>query len=393
MQTVPSRITLWLTLLLIGTACSSSDPAPQDLGNRDRGVSLDTSASDKGAGDLGVNDPDYGTDPWQALAARLSAAFSDGEIQGPFLLFELYDARDGQRVYSGHWGQTRSRDDLLPVASASKWVTSTAILALVADGTLTLDDTIGQWLGWIGKKAPITIRQLLSFTSGLAGVLCTYSSASTLEECVNKIYLSTLESDPGTAFDYNSSHMAVLGRIAEVASQKSWATIIAEKISTPAGFTDDATYYTLPQQRQGLQNPLIAGGLVTSVADYGRFLSALQGLDGKPRLIPQALLNEQIEEQWAPGTIITYSPIGAIHYGLGLWRHCATPDQPSACSADMVAHSAGAYGFVPFRDLKHGYYGVLGAEAPDTHSEAGLSHAQLIFDELRPLIVGSGQFQ
>ena len=126
---------------------------------------------------------------------------------------------------------------------------------------------------------------------------------------------------------------------------------------------------------------------VISVGDYGKFLTALVG--PKATLLPAKLVAEQRKEQWAPGTKVEYTPPGAdkAHYALGCWRQCKKPDDVTACDADLVVNSAGAFGFVPWHDVKHGYYAVLGADADSTKDKASVYNTRLMYDTLRPLIV------
>ncbi len=50
-------------------------------------------------------------------------------------------------------------------------------------------------------------------------------------------------------------------------------------------------------------------------------------------------------------------------------------------------NSAGAYGFVPWHDVKNGYYAVLGAEADKTTDKASEYNVKLMYEQLRPLIL------
>jgi CubicO group peptidase (beta-lactamase class C family) len=64
------------------------------------------------------------------------------------------------------------------VASASKWVSSSLFMTLVRDGIMSLNDRPGKYLPWwtsspSDPRYNITLKKLLSFTSGLAdGIIC-----------------------------------------------------------------------------------------------------------------------------------------------------------------------------------------------------------------------------
>lgn len=75
--------------------------------------------------------------------------------------------RNDAKVFDKNYGAFDAAQRV-PVASASKIVSGTVVLRLVGQGLLTLDSTTAQVLGWSGARGGITLRHLLSFTSGLA---------------------------------------------------------------------------------------------------------------------------------------------------------------------------------------------------------------------------------
>ena len=377
----PLSMILALGVALHLAPCSGDDKA-------DDGAIPDTALGDAAAADTSAPDGPAGADPWKAVSDRLEAEAKGGKIKGGFVMLDVYRQSDGKLVYSRAFGaKAPARTKAIPVASASKWVTSTVILALVADGTLSLDDTTGKWLKWTGVKGTITLRQLLTFTSGLRDPVCIYNPLTTFKACVDTIRDDGIKSVPGKAFYYAGAHMHVAGRMAEVATGKTFKQLFSAKVGGPAKLHPDVAYYASPKNKSGKLNPLLSGGLVISVADYGAFLAALVG--PKASLLPAKLVAEQRKEQWAPGTKVEYTPPGAgkAHYALGCWRQCAKPDDVTACDADLVINSAGAYGFVPWHDVKHGYYAVLGAEADSTKDKASEYNVKLMYETLRPLIV------
>lgn len=107
-----------------------------------------------------------------------------------------------------------------------------------------------------------------------------------------KIQQAGTQNTPGAGFHYNSGHMAVAGLMAEKASGKSWSALFADTVVTPLALATETAYYALPKQKLGKANPLLAGGMVISMGDYGAFLTALQGL-GSVKLLPATLFAEQ----------------------------------------------------------------------------------------------------
>ena len=92
-----------------------------------------------------------------------SAAFAAQGISGMGLT--IYDA-NGVKRFERMYGSF-SADQRVAIASSSKMVAGLVILRLIDQGFLTLDSTTGAVLGWTGPQSAITLRQLLSFTSGL----------------------------------------------------------------------------------------------------------------------------------------------------------------------------------------------------------------------------------
>src|SRR5882757_760956 len=132
----------------------------------------------------GGDDPSGSDNPFDAVDSAARAAFESEGIAGMGLA--IYN-HEGVKVFEQMYGHF-SPDTRVPIASASKLVSGVTLFRLMDAGYLTLDSTTGQVLGWTGDQGAITLRQLLSFTSGLAPENhCTYDSTVTLDECVTTI--------------------------------------------------------------------------------------------------------------------------------------------------------------------------------------------------------------
>ena len=296
----------------------------------------------------------------------------------------IYDSQ-GVKRFERMYG-TFAADQRVAIASASKMVAGLTILRLVDQGFLSLDSTTGEVLGWTGARAEITLRHLLSFTSGLPREApCTLLPAFTLAECVDNISNMELGAAPGTRFDYGSTHLHVAARMAEVVTGDEWAEIFAAQLKTPLGLGPDMIWYTAPRQAMGTSNPLIAGGLRATMSEYAKVLALeySRGLYQGNRLISDALFTAQGTEPF-PDAEIGNSPFSAValdfHYGLASWLECPPP--ASDCG---VVSSPGAFGFTPWVDRDGGYYAVLGMEV--TESQSGIvSFAVQLAQDLKPLI-------
>ena len=296
----------------------------------------------------------------------------------------IYDAA-GVKRFEKMYGNF-APDQRIAIASASKLVSGLTIMRLIDQGFLTLDSTTGAVLGWTGPQGAITLRQLLSFTSGLPPEApCTLLPNFTLAECVDNIAAMNLTAAPGTRFDYGSSHLHVAARMAEVVTGQGWANVFAAQLKTPLGLGADMLYYTGPRQGVGTSNPLIAGGLRATMNEYARVLQLEynRGTYQGNTLIGASLFTTQATEPY-PTAEIGNSPFQKIgidyHYGLSAWLECPPPATNCA-----VLSSPGAFGFTPWVDRDGGYYAILAMEV--TESQSGVVEFSVrLAQDLKPLI-------
>ena len=344
----------------------------------------DAAGGGSGSGGVDAGPTGGGGRDWSRVEALLLAGSADAGVASFGLtVWDRNDQRIYERMLGGFTPETR-----VAIASSSKMVSGLVIFDAIRRGELGLDSTTGQVLGWTGANAAITLRQLLSFTSGLArDAPCTLRAAVTLAECVEEIRAAPVMADPGTRFDYGSTHLHVAARMAEVAAGKTWAALFGDTLRTPLGLDAGVAYFTLPKQQLGTQNPLVAGGMRASVNDYASFL-ALVFHRGSARGITvgtAALFDEQQREPY-PDVIIGGSPVQDIgltyHYGLTAWLMCDTP--ATGCAE---ISSPGAFGFTPWLDRSAGYYAILGMELDRDAVDSGVvDFAVKLQQQLAPLI-------
>jgi D-alanyl-D-alanine-carboxypeptidase/D-alanyl-D-alanine-endopeptidase len=322
-------------------------------------------------------------DPFAEVDRTASAAFAAQGIGGMGLV--IYDAQ-GVKRFERYYGAFNG-DQRVAIASASKMVAGLLVFRLIDQGYLSLDSTTGAVLGWAGPSGEITMRQLLSFTSGLQpNVPCTYVTLTTLEDCVENISQLPLVAAPGTRFDYGNSHLHVAARMAEVATGSSWAELFETQLKAPLGLSSsELRWYSAPRQALGTTNPLIAGGMRATMNEYARLLGLdfARGQYQGNRLIGEALFTAQATEPY-PDAVIGNSPFASIaldfHYGLTAWLECPPPAANCA-----VLSSPGAFGFTPWFDRDEGYYAIIGMEVDEAQSGIVSFSVQLAQD-LKPLI-------
>lgn len=298
-------------------------------------------------------------------------------------------AQDGQLIYKREINL--SANAWLPIASSSKWLSAGVIMSLVDSRQLSLDDTVGKFLPAFSKygKGNISIRQLFSHTSGFDGIddpsnpvdRYQYRNDLTLAQAVDSIAAySPLTNQPGTAFNYGSISIQIAGRIAEVVSGKSWQDLFNERIGGPCQLT--APYIGLGSTAS---NPLIAGGVTTTAANYLNFLEMIanQGsFNGKQVLSADAI--QQMTTDQTRNAVIQYTPypsnayapypMPSIRYGIGNWLDVVDPS-----GKVIESSSPGLLGVHPWQDSKHHVAGIIFTETlPQNIEDANLQIRQLV---------------
>lgn len=345
--------------------------------------------------------------------------------------FQVFDG-SGNRIYA--------RQSLLeyntyrPIASGSKWVTAITTMRAIdcntssatdcgsvtngscaTGGALSLSRTTGDVLGWTGTKGTITLRQLLSFTSGLnAGgsngsgqATCISSlpvgaSGTQKDSCVNEIRDQSTGT-PGALYRYNSNHMAVAQRMLEISCGKTWDTIFRQLIVNPLGWdVNQAVWKGNFRTGEDTDGSLSgAYGLSISPEHYARMLNVLltngtaKNASGGniANFLSTTSVREILSDQYN-GAKIGYSQFSAFgyrwQYGLGNWRFCTTTDIPSECDKDLISHSIGINGYFPWLDKNRNYMAILAVNNIGRKNGLSLlpaSSTSLFFAEtVRPLI-------
>ncbi len=127
------------------------------------------------------------------------------------------------------------------IGSISKQFTAAAILFLVEEGKLSLDDKVSKFVPGITRANEVTIRQILSHTSGYQDfwpqdyvpplMLKPTSAAAILDMWAKK----PLDFDPGTKWQYSNTNYVIAGLIVEKASGKTLLEFLRQHVFKPLG--------------------------------------------------------------------------------------------------------------------------------------------------------------
>lgn len=238
------------------------------------------------------------------------------------------------------------------IASLTKAITTVAVLQLVEDGVVSLNDPVSDYIPEFAEMKvatdelsndeggfettelvrPITIHHLLTHTEGLAyafipssdlamthAMANPYRQSGVLADRVDKLATLPLFDQPGEKYRYGYG-LDIAGRVIEIASGVSLEAYFNERIFTPLGMTSteffidetdfeglavvysntadgallktEADPYKLAPNAQGQGWMSGGGGLISTGADYSRFLSMLLNdgaLNGRRILSPASV--------------------------------------------------------------------------------------------------------
>ena len=182
------------------------------------------------------------------------------------------------------------------IGSVSKQFTAALILLLAQDGKVKLDDAVGKYLPELTRANEVTIRQVLSMTSGYQDfwpedyVMTSMMKPATPQQILEVWGKKPLDFEPGTEWQYSNTNYVIAGRIAEIAGGKPLIEQLRERIFTPLTMTgvfnsdasrlpaDDPTGYyrhalgpLRPAPQEGTGWMFAAGELAMPASDLARW--------------------------------------------------------------------------------------------------------------------------
>src|SRR6202042_329203 len=125
------------------------------------------------------------------------------------------------------------------IGSISKQFTAAIILLLQQDGKLKVDDAVGKYLPELTRANEVTIRQVLSMTSGYQDfwpedyVMTSMMKSTNRQQILVGWAKKPLDLEPGTEWQYSNTNYVIAGRIAEIAGGKPLIDQLQERIFRP----------------------------------------------------------------------------------------------------------------------------------------------------------------
>ena len=156
--------------------------------------------------------------------------------------------KDGQIAYLRAYGSARldpataAKPEMrYSIGSISKQFTAAAILLLQEQGKLSLDDRVGKFFPELARANEVSIRQLLSHTSGYQDywpqdyVMPMMLQPVTAQKILDIWAHKPLDFEPGTKWQYSNTNYVIAGLIVEKASGMSLLQFLQDRVFTPLG--------------------------------------------------------------------------------------------------------------------------------------------------------------
>lgn len=235
---------------------------------------------------------------------------------------------EGYGLASVEFNVPATKETVFEIGSVSKQITAAAIMLLIEEGKVNLDEKISKYLpatpdAWKN----VSVRNLLTHTSGIKS----YTGLSgfeltkrlTRDEFIKALGAQPLEFETGARYQYSNSGYNLLGFIIEAVSGKSYWDFTRERIFKPLGMNKTADRdpkYIIPNRATGyewqngslvgrdydLTDVFSAGAIVSTIEDLAKWDAALRG--------DTLLKKESKMQMWTPAILNDGKP---YPYGFG----------------------------------------------------------------------------
>ena len=241
-------------------------------------VSGCASSDEPSAGQAATTTTSSGNIRTDDVQAALDALVVAGSVAA------VAQVRDGEASWSGAAGlverggtEPASADAPVRIASVTKPMVAAAVLQLVDEGKLQLDQPVEELLPGLLPK-PVTVRQLLDHTSGLPDYLNGFDSAAAIsarssdivtdDELIADALSLPWTTEPGSEFVYSNTNYVVLGRIVADLDGTTIGQSLQDRIFDPLAMT--ATTYPTDAAiaDDALHGYVLENGSYTDVTDY-----------------------------------------------------------------------------------------------------------------------------
>jgi CubicO group peptidase (beta-lactamase class C family) len=330
-----------------------------------------------------------------AIAQKMEEFVQNGEVAGVVTL--VADKQKILHLHASGRGDMASSEPIKPdaimwIASMTKPVTGAAVMMMVDEGKLSLDDLVEKHIPEFanlktreGKPAKVTIRHLLTHSSGMAdATMAENKSATTLAAIIPSYVSKPVQFEPGTKWQYCQSSINTAARVVEIVSGKSFDVFLQERLFGPLGMNDTAFYLSeeqMPRLAKSYRRaegklseapnfilmgmpatsrdrfPAANGGLFSTATDYVRFCQMLLNggeLDGQRYLKPESV--KELSRVQFPELKTGFTPGNG--WGVGFCVIREPQGVTAMCSPGTFGHG-GAFGTQAWIDPAKGLIYIL----------------------------------
>ena len=294
----------------------------------------------------------------------LISSFFDNSIDQDSPGMAFLAAKDGKIIYKGAKGMADIENNIsiststqFRIGSITKQFTAVAILKLQEQGKLSIEDKLSKYLPDFPKADQVTLRHLLSHTSGIfnytnaADFIDGVSEPIKPQDLINKIQTYDYDFEPGSRWSYSNSGYFILGNVVEQVSGKTLSQFWQEQLFTPLemkntgvyvngiAYTNEALGYGHEKNETNrsldwdMSHAGAAGNIYSTVEDLFMWNEAL--FNGSV-LSPESFVDATTKAKLNNGE--DAAPFAGNSYGLGIGLS-------EIFGKEVVSHSGGLHGF------------------------------------------------
>lgn len=359
-----------LLVLVLATACSGTDNSAPESSTPSTSSSMPPSTAASATTTTSTTTVVANTTVASTTIAPAQEPLPNTELFDAAIKLHTIDAKsrdvsaavifEGQVIHTFATSSSKSSrpvnvDSRFRIASISKIVTAETVLKLVDQGLLKLDEPIvGRVADNIGltlfdeRARSITVKQLLSHTSGISNFLKIFFDAGSYDQMgmLNEVLGQPLATSPGSTYKYSNVNFVLLGKAIELVTGLSYQDAAKQLVLSPLGlqsFRMVGTYefgpsdalYAVSGGRTYMEQLGAAGAWVATASDVAKLLDSLNPDSPTQHLVSRELL----DLMKVPATPVPADPLW--DYGLGLrlfvsgeWGHSGSIENVHA----MVVH-------------------------------------------------------
>lgn len=241
------------------------------------------------------------TSPDMQREAQIEAAFEEIEASGLSVIVAIGSTGNPEQIIAEFGAFTQddipAADTQHDILSLTKMVTAVAVLDLVEEGKLSLDETLGDiFPGVPADKAEITVHQLLIHSAGFGVVSGDDYEVISQAEFLDRVFTTRLWNAPGQTHSYSNPGYTVLTAIVEERSGQSFEAFVRDTLAAAdlSSFGYEAVYDPASSARSRRGEPISdaswggpepswnligGGGMIATASDFLKFRHALANGD------------------------------------------------------------------------------------------------------------------